>query len=348
MKTFHKIYIVLLLTITTLSSCIDKIDIDAGKGESQYVIEGQIVYDPLDPTKLVKDTIKISKSIGYLDNGGAPKINNATVVVIDSTAGSFFVDTCVSIGNGNYIPNKIIPQPNHSYLLLVRLPEGDTVISYSRINRPCIFYKDSIYTTILNDESLGRNGPGGPLKSGWGYVEMKIIDPAGLGDSYRLKYYVKRNPVADNPYFVESGGFTGWSFYNKVNNLIIVSESNSADNSPNSQLDKEAVFNFPVARSINTVEDDITKRPAFYPGDSIKVEVYSITKENLFFYARMKTELTNGTGGGFSGLFATPVANVPSNIFPYGQSKIKVLGWFGASHKVTQATQMTNFNFNIR
>ncbi len=345
MKINNIIYFIIFLTLI-FTSCVEKLDLDAGQGESQYVVEGTIVYDPLDPNKLIKDTIKISKSIGYLDNGKAPFVNDATVLIIDSTAGSFFVDTCVFKGNGNYVPTKLIPQPNHSYLMLIRFSTGDTVISFSKINRPCFFPNDSLYTTVLNDESLGRNGPGGPLKSGWGYVELRATDPAGLGDSYKLKFSVKRNPVNTNPYFTESNGFTGWSYYNRIDNLTLVSESTNGDNSPNANLPQEAPFNFPVARAINVVEDDISLRPAYYPGDSIKVEVYSITRENLFFYVRLKTELTNGTGGGFSGLFATPVSNIPSNIFAYGNSKIKVLGWFGAAHKITATTKMTNFDFN--
>ncbi len=339
----------LFIAVAMISSCIEKIDIDAGNGEPQFVIDASIVYDPLDPNKLIKDTIKITKSIGYLDNGETPKVNDATVLVIDSTGGNFVVDTFKNVGNGNYISLTNKPQPLHSYILLVRFSTGDTVISFTKINRPCITYGDTSLTTlVLNDQSVGRTGPGGPLKSGWGYVDMKVSDPAGLGDSYRIKYFVKRNPVASNPYFTESKGFTGWTYYDKINNLITVSESNSGDQSPNSQLEKEALFNFPVARSINVVEDDISLRPAYYPGDSIKAEIYSITRENLFFYVRLKTELTNGTGGGFSGLFATPVTNVPSNIFPFGNSKIKVLGWFGASHKMTITTKMTNFDFNIK
>lgn len=353
MKTFKNINTLFLISIFALTSCVEKLEIDAGSGESQYVIEGNIVYDPLDPNKLVKDTIRITKSIAYLDNGQAPVVSNAIVAIIDSTSSPVVLDLCVNVGNGKYVPTQIIPKPKGRYYLLIRFAEGDTVISYAEINRPCYFPKDSLFTTILTDESQGRNGPGGPLKSGWGYVEMRITDSAGLGDSYRLKYWVKRNPTVFNPYYVRTGFFNGWTFLNQINNLVTASESTSGDNSPNALLPQQAVLNFPVQRSINTAnrnfdDDDLEELPAYYPGDSIRVEVYSITRENLFFYVRLKTELTNGTGGGFAGLFATPVANVPSNIFAYGKSKIKVLGWFGAAHKITQVTQMRDFDFNIK
>jgi hypothetical protein len=177
---------------------------------------------------------------------------------------------------------------------------------------------------------------------------MKPIDPAGLGDSYRLKYYVKRNPVASNPYLIKDGA--GWKYYNEVRNFNVVSESTAGENSPNAQIEIESTFNFPLRRSINLVEEQeggTELKPSYYPGDSIKVEVYSITREQLFFYVRMLQELTNGTGGGFAGLFAEPVANVPSNIFPLNpQSKIKALGWFGAAHKITRRTKMVDFSFN--
>ena len=353
MKTYKIIIIFFLISTFAISSCVEKLDIDAGSGESQYVIEGNIVYDPLDPNKNIEDTIRITRSIGYLDNGAAPFVNNAKVYVIDSTNGSFLLDQCLSVGNGNYITQNLVPKPKGTYTLLVILPEGDTVFSQSKINRPCYFPKDSLFTTILTDESQGRNGPGGPLKSGWGYVEMRITDSAGLGDSYRLKYWVKRNPTVLNPYYVKSGFFNGWMFLNQINNLVTASESTSGDNSPNALLPQQAVLNFPVQRSINTAnrnfdDDDLETLAAYYPGDSIRVEVYSITRENLFFYVRLKTELTNGTGGGFSGLFATPVTNVPSNIFPFGNSKVRVLGWFGSSHKVTQTIKMMDFDFNIK
>lgn len=361
MNIINKITLAVFLSISMLSSCIEKIDLDAGNGESQYVVNASIVYDPLDPDKLIKDTIRISKSIGYLNNGESPKVNDASIIIIDSTNGIFVIDSFKNVGNGNYISETLKPQPLHTYTMLIRFSTGDTVISVSRINRPCIIDPEkSLTTLVLNDESEGRSGPGGPLKSGWGYVEMQIMDPAGLGDpafannplaygdSYRLKYYVKRNPVFSNPYFLESGLFTGWKFYSEIKNLITVSESTNGDNSPNANLPAQVNFNFPVARSINVVEEDISERPAYYPGDSIKVEVYSITRDNLFFYNRVKTEITNGSGGGLSGLFATPVTNVPTNIFPYGKSKIKVLGWFGASHKMTVATKMINFDFKIK
>jgi hypothetical protein len=61
---------------------------------------------------------------------------------------------------------------------------------------------------------------------------------------------------------------------------------------------------------------------------------------------RLKQELTNGTGGGFSGLFAAPVGNVPSNILPLNpNSKVRVLGWFGAAHKITRRAKMVDFKF---
>lgn len=353
MKIVKNINIFIFLLVITLSSCVEKIDIDAGTGDIQYVVEGTIIYDPLDPNKVNKDTIKISKSIGYLDNGAAPFVNNAMVYIIDTTGGNLVIDECKFVGNGNYITQTTKPKPNGTYSLLIKLPEGDTIISQSKINRPCYFPKDSLFITILNDESQGKNGPGGPLKSGWGYVEMRITDSAGLGDSYRLKYWVKRNPTPLNPYYTKSGNYNDWMFLNQINNLVTVSESNSGDNSPNSPLAAQAVFNFPVQRSVNTVnrnfgDETLSTLAPYYPGDSIRIEVYSITRENLFFYVRLKTELTNGTGGGFSGLFATPVSNVPSNIIAFGNSKVKVLGWFGAAHKITQTTAMSNFDFNIK
>ncbi len=344
MKTIKvKINLLLALTLVVFAGCVEPVDIDGDEGESQYVVEGMIVYDPEDPLKLIKDTIKISRSVPYLFNGEPEKVGNAEVAIIDTTNGSLVIDLCTNLGNGNYVTTTTVPKPNGTYILLIKLPEGDTLISQSKINRPVIFDKDSFYTTILTERS---NGPGGPIPEGWGYVEMKPIDPAGLGDSYRMKFYVKRNPVNENPYYRESPN-TGWLYYDQIRNFQVVSESTGGENSPNAQIDIESAFNFPLRRSINIVEEELAKRPAYYPGDSIKVEVYSITREQLYFYVRLKKELTNGTGGGFAGLFAEPVSNVPSNIFPLNpKSKVRALGWFGAAHKITRRTKMIDFNYN--
>lgn len=345
MSNLKRLLLYPMLGLSLLSGCIEKIDIDGGTNESQYVVEGMIIYDPEDPQKLIKDTIKITRSVPYLFNGEPERISNATVAIVDTTGGTLQIDMCTNLGNGQYVTTTTVPKPFGTYILLIKLPEGDTLISTSRINRPVIFQADSFYTRVLTERS---QGPGGPIPEGWGYVEMKPIDPAGLGDSYRLKYYVKRNPVMSNPYY-RKNPTANWQYYDQIRNLTIVSESSGAENSPNASIEIESAFNFPIRRSINIVEEpDGTERiPSYYPGDSIKVEVYSITREQLFFYARMKKELTNGTGGGFSGLFAEPVSNVPSNIFPLNPtSKIRVLGWFGGAYKVTRKTKMVEYGYN--
>lgn len=62
----------------------------------------------------------------------------------------------------------------------------------------------------------------------------------------------------------------------------------------------------------------------FAAGDSIVVEVYSIGIPMFSYLIQAQTQMTN------SGLFATPPANVPTNIQNTNSgSKIKALGWFG-------------------
>lgn len=330
MKTINIKYILFIILSSYLVSCVEPINIDAGSGESQIVVEGMVKYDPDDSLKIIKDTIKISRSVSYLDNTTKPFIDNAFVTVADNFG---VVDTLLNIGSGNYLTQKLKPRIGGVYTLYFSV-SGESFTAQSSINRPAKFIS---LTTVDTTRTVG---PGGPLPAG-GFVKMKALDPAGAGDSYRFKFYVKRvnNP---NSFFYRRDGGGYWRFYREVGNLVIASESGGGDDG-NLGFTTEAPFTLPIAIAPNLVENE-RKYPAYFPGDSIKVEIYSITQEQLFFYDRLISELTNGSGGGFSGLFATPVTNIPSNIVNTNPNGKKALGWFGAASIARRTTVMLDYN----
>jgi hypothetical protein len=69
---------------------------------------------------------------------------------------------------------------------------------------------------------------------------------------------------------------------------------------------------------------DITPEP-FELGDTIKVETYTITRDQYYFYAELFYQVNN------FGLFANPPANVRTNIFNVNPSGAKAVGYFGGS-----------------
>jgi hypothetical protein len=68
--------------------------------------------------------------------------------------------------------------------------------------------------------------------------------------------------------------------------------------------------------------------------DKVKIECWSIGLPAYYFLTLAQIQMTN------EGLFATPPANVPTNITNKNkESKVKAVGWFGAA-SVSRITQV--------
>jgi hypothetical protein len=77
------------------------------------------------------------------------------------------------------------------------------------------------------------------------------------------------------------------------------------------------------------INDDTNKAiPYYVDGDSLYVEIHSVSEATFDFLNLMKTEIDRP--GGFGELFATPIDNVPTNIIP-SQEGVKVVGCFNVS-----------------
>lgn len=328
--------IIIIFSALALTTCVDVVNLDPGTGERQFVVDGMVTFNPLDSLKTIPDTVRLSYSVPYLDNEKRDFENNA-IAIITSSDGQ--IDTLKRINNsGTYITQKLRTSIGGVYRLDVFLPDSLHYFAVTRINRLADFRR------LFTVDTVRTVGPGGPIPAG-GFVVIDAWDPAGLGDSYRFKFFVKRNPDPANIYFIEEGRDTNWRFFNKPDQFIIASESGGGGD--RSFIDNAAPFVLPVSISINTVVPiDRRVKPAFFPGDRIRVEIWSITQDQLFFYSRLLDEVTKGSGGAFAGLFAEPVGNVPTNIQNANpKSDKKALGWFGGAAIAERTTTMLNYNF---
>lgn len=78
------------------------------------------------------------------------------------------------------------------------------------------------------------------------------------------------------------------------------------------------LFILPIRQSIN---DGL-----YQHGDTAHVELWSITNEAFYYLFQIRQESSNG------GIFATPPANIPTNIFNRdANSDVKAVGFFGVS-----------------
>ncbi len=164
-------------------------------------------------------------------------------------------------------------------------------------------------TYKFEEEELGQN-------AGY-YAELNATDIGGLGtvpDFYRIRTW-------------KFDASTGKSFW--LNNPGEISISADGVFNPNGRgSDSLLVFIFPIRRSINPeIDEDVDEAP-YDLGDSLFVELHSIDVETYEFFSQLSEQINNG------GLFATPLANVPTNIQnlnPNATVAQKAVGWFGVS-----------------
>ncbi len=141
----------------------------------------------------------------------------------------------------------------------------------------------------------GEEGSAGPSGITKGLrAEFFANDIPGVGDFYRIKSY-RNGELMNDP-----------------GDLVTFQDLN-VDGLP---------FILPVRQSINPNSDDGT---GFSQGDVVKVELLSISEEAFLFFDQLETQVTNG------GLFADPIANVPSNINNVNPNGPKAVGFFYAS-----------------
>ncbi len=144
---------------------------------------------------------------------------------------------------------------------------------------------DSIVQESRTDELIGPDGI---------YAELFARDLPGLGNSYWIKT------------------FKNGEFLNKPQELNIAFDG-AFD--PGAQLDG-AIFIGPIREAVNRIPDedneadDIQVAP-WNNGDSILVEIHSISNEAFFFLDVARDQMTNGDNT----IFALPLANAQGNVF---------------------------------
>jgi hypothetical protein len=128
------------------------------------------------------------------------------------------------------------------------------------------------------------------------FAEFYAKDPKGEGDTYWIRT-------------TKNGKF--------INMPTQISIAYDAGFSPGSKSDG-LLFIQPIRQSIN---DNFYQHK-----DSIHVELWSITPEAFYYLLQVRQESGNG------GIFATPPANIPTNIFNLNEkSPQKAIGFFGLS-----------------
>ena len=155
----------------------------------------------------------------------------------------------------------------------------------------------------------------GPFSKREGYrAEFYAVDIPNQVDYYRIRYY--RNGELQNR-----------------SRDIITSQDGVFGG--NSSVADGLTFIVPIRRSINPDSLYALK-------DIVKVEVHSLTAGAFAFWQQVRTQVTNG------GLFATPPANVPTNIINTNASGRPATGFFITSAVRSRTASVIDANIRVR
>ncbi|MCX6181730.1 MAG: DUF4249 domain-containing protein [Bacteroidetes bacterium] len=246
----------------------------------------QLIVDGFITNEATTQKIKLSITQPYFDNATPPAATGAIVKVISSEGDTFkFAEQS---NTGEYIWT---PSVNDSICKVG--------IKYTlQIN-----YEGSLYESfnatqqVPSIDSLKFSKSEGFGPPGNGYTaEFFANDFGGQNDYYWIKYYKNDSLFSDPASILVS-----------INGAIFAPGADGF------------LFIAPVRFGIN----DGAKQ--YQLGDSVKVEVLSITEDTWQFFGEAKTQMNNG------GLFATPPSNVRTNISKTSGNGMSAMGWFSTS-----------------
>jgi hypothetical protein len=261
-----------------------------------------IVIDAWVTNKNEPQVIKISRSQSYFDNSLPPGVPNATVLVTDNEGNSF--EFLPGTKTGEYIWNptgqgRVFGKIGNTYRLYINTGgmEFEATAAMNRVPQ-----LDSV--TYYFEEGNSFGFPDSYFSEFW------ARDFQGSGDTYWARAW-KNGQALNRPNEIVTAYDAGFSRGGNVDGIIFIA---------------------PIRRGFNPVEQDSNDNflPVFVPGDSLYVELQSITNAAFDFLTQISIQ-TNRPGG-FGELFAQPLANVPTNIRPTAANpNAKVLGFFNVA-----------------
>ena len=271
-------------------SCEDVINPELEEAQPVLVIDAWINNVP------GAQQIRLMRSQPYFENTLPPGVSGAVVTVANEKGNVYsFTETEPGVYVWTPVGNEVFGEVGLMYELTVR--EGtETFVSTSRMGRtPAI---DSL-TFFLQ--------PGGQFFDDQYQAEFWSTDPAGSGDAYWIKTYKNGDQLLKPSEIVTAydAGFSKGGNFNGVPFIV------------------------PIRRAINPFDEaeDGTFKSPYVVGDSVYVQIQSVTEGAFNFLNEVRIQTDRP--GGFSELFATPLANVSTNIKNTNSNDgSKVVGFF--------------------
>jgi hypothetical protein len=292
--TVKKYTPVLLLLAAVLYSCETVIYPDLESAEPVFVVDAWITNMP------GPQVIRLTKSQPYFDPELPPGVTGAGVTIQGSDGSSYtFAEDPGEPGTYVWTPAPGITfgEPGRDYTLTITAG-GETLTSNTRMGSvPPI---DSITFSFE---------PGNDLVADWYLAEFWAADLPEFGNTYWIKSY-KNDTLLNKPSelnlaydaaFSKSGAFSGVQFI------------------------------APIRTGINPFDQDSRGNivSPFEVGDSVYVEIHSLSEASFTYLTQVAIQTDRP--GGFAELFATPLANVSTNITNVNATGTKVVGFFNVA-----------------
>lgn len=286
---------ILIGTLFLFASCEDIINPELDKAEPVVAIDAMITNKP------ETQVIRITRTIPYDDNENLPDgISGAQVTVTDSDGTVYsFTEDVLHPGDYLWTPptGDSLGIPGKFYTLEV--VTGTDVYTSTTYMAPAPVIDSVTFTfqeaTLFQDE--GYTG------------EFWARDFAGEGNTYWIRA-IKNGVPLNKPAEINlayDGAFGPGSGQDGV------------------------VFIPPIRQGINPTETDDQNRPlpGFLEGDSVYVEIHSISLPAFNFLNEVIDNTNRPTGVG--SLFTTPLTNVSTNITNQNAAGTPVVGFFNVA-----------------
>lgn len=251
----------------------------------------QLVVDGWLTNQAGQQSITLSWSGAYFDNSTPKPVTGAVVTVTDDKGKVYNFED--ADGDGKYLWGKTNADT---------LGHVGRTYSLKVVNGTDTFTAKSelkrvptVDSVVYRHEKWPFEPDKGPRE---GYVaQFYARDIEGVGDTYWIKPVIRGKAVVD-----------------KGENISIAYDAAFGAGAPSDGL----IFILPLRESITT--DSL-----YSAGAEVGVELHSITYEAFEFLKQVSEQAANG------GLFATPIANVRSNVINADPNGPKALGFFSTS-----------------
>lgn len=284
---------ILIAAIVILTACEDQVNVTLPSAPEALVIDAWI------NNKKEPQVIHITKTQPYLQSELPPEVSGANVVVTNENGVVFNFE---EESPGRYVwdpqtSTAQITDEQLTYNLSVSVG-GQKYASTSRIKRvPAV---DSIKFTFKEE----RN----PFQPEGYYGEFVSKDPVGQGDSYWIKSY-KNGQLLNKPFELNIAYDAGFNAGGNIDGVVFIQ---------------------PIQDAVNPLNEEMDAVEPYEPGDSLYVEIHSITNEAFYFL--QEVQIQTQRDGGFDEIFAEPVENVSTNIENVSDNPTgEVIGFFSMS-----------------